>query len=255
MSRVRQDEEGEEDYDDEGQENDDDEDDEGEAERHSRLLQTVHSAIADRGKPKGKASTVVVGSASNESEFSSTLPGTVSAGGLDPSALLSHVTEPKSALHRLKRKVASLAMATDGISAPLAAPAAQRIARAAAFDDTKKQVDKWQELVKKNREAETLSFPLNAPGQANLSAAALVDGFKPANDMEMEIRETLRQNGATEDAIRAYVARRPPPAPCCAGPASPIEYPGYPGYPARRVPCSRCTLPTLRAREPAGAQL
>lgn len=196
-----------EDEDDDG-EDDDGEEDDGEDERHSRLLQTVQSAIADpRGRVKAKASaTVVVGSASNESQFSSTLPGTLSAGALDASALLSHVTEPKSSLHRLKRKVAALATATGGISAPIAAAAAQRIARAAAFDDSKKTVDKWQEIVKKNREAETLSFPLNQPGQANLSNAALVDGFKPANDMENEIRETLRQNGATEDAIRAYVS-------------------------------------------------
>lgn len=145
-----------------------------------------------------------MGSAENESEFSTSLPGAAAAEQLDAAALLAHVSQSDKTLQKVKRKVVSLSGQKGGVEPPLSGPAAARVARSEAFSHTSKDVTKWQPIVKKNREAENLKFPLNDPGQQKLSNAALVENFAPSGSMEDEIRSMLKQGGATEDSIRRY---------------------------------------------------
>ncbi|KAJ1344833.1 hypothetical protein BSLG_000348 [Batrachochytrium salamandrivorans] len=62
----------------------------------------------------------------------------------------------------------------------------------------KKEVSKWTAVVKKNREADTLSFPMNLPQMDNISSGALIGKFAPVTDLEKEIEQMLQQSGLTE---------------------------------------------------------
>ena len=182
----------------------------GKAKRHDQLLAAVHQAIGTPNsataapRKRAAAAEAVMGSAENESEFSTSLPGAAAAEQLDAAALLAHVSQSDKTLQKVKRKVVSLSGQKGGVEPPLSGPAAARVARSEAFSHTSKDVTKWQPIVKKNREAENLKFPLNDPGQQKLSNAALVENFAPSGSMEDEIRSMLKQGGATEDSIRRY---------------------------------------------------
>ncbi|KXJ13096.1 U3 small nucleolar RNA-associated protein 14-like A [Exaiptasia diaphana] len=64
------------------------------------------------------------------------------------------------------------------LDVPLNKPEAEKIQRTVAFDETSKEVGKWQPIVKKNREAEHLSFPLNHQQISAVSTKTLTANFK-----------------------------------------------------------------------------
>ena len=77
----------------------------------------------------------------------------------------------------LKRQLGTLDK-VQTVSVPLAPRIQEKLDRAAAKEETDKSVSKWIPIVKKNREAETLSFPMNQPPVVNLSSGALVGKFE-----------------------------------------------------------------------------
>jgi U3 small nucleolar RNA-associated protein 14 len=79
----------------------------------------------------------------------------------------------------LKRQLGVLSQSdVKTVSAPLAPRLQNRVNRSAAREETEKNVSKWIPIVKKNREAETLSFPMNEAPVVNLSSGALVGKFE-----------------------------------------------------------------------------
>lgn len=77
----------------------------------------------------------------------------------------------------LKRQLGTLDK-VQTVSVPLAPRIQEKLDRAAAKEETDKSVSKWIPIVKKNREAETLSFPMNQPPVVNLTSGALVGKFE-----------------------------------------------------------------------------
>ncbi|KAJ2994069.1 hypothetical protein HDV02_001880 [Globomyces sp. JEL0801] len=71
------------------------------------------------------------------------------------------------------------------ISVPLVPRMQEKLNRAAAREETEKDVSKWNPIVRQNRQAEQLSFPMN-----------------PFNDMEIEINNMLEQSGLTEKKLK-----------------------------------------------------
>jgi U3 small nucleolar RNA-associated protein 14 len=68
------------------------------------------------------------------------------------------------------------------LDVPLAKPIKERLERQAAYEETKREVSKWQPLVKANREADHLEFPLNEPPkQSKQSSASLAGTFEVSN--------------------------------------------------------------------------
>ena len=64
------------------------------------------------------------------------------------------------------------------VSVPLAPRMQEKLDRKAAKEQTEKSVSQWVPIVKKNREADTLSFPMNVPPAVNLSSGALIGKFE-----------------------------------------------------------------------------
>jgi U3 small nucleolar RNA-associated protein 14 len=78
------------------------------------------------------------------------------------------------------KKQLSLLESTNSkaVSVPLAPRMQEKLDRAAAKEQTEKSISQWVPIVKKNREADTLSFPMNLPPAVNLSSGALIGKFE-----------------------------------------------------------------------------
>lgn len=90
---------------------------------------------------------------------------------------LANVINEESSFGELKRQLKSLEKNT-AVTAPLAPRIQDRLERKAAKAETETSVSKWVPIVKKNREADTLIFPMNEPLVENLSSGALVGKFE-----------------------------------------------------------------------------
>ncbi len=65
-----------------------------------------------------------------------------------------------------------------------------------------KDISKWQHIVQQNRQASSLSFPLNAPPALNVTSSSIVASHKPKTEMELEMQQALEAAGmATEGDI------------------------------------------------------
>ncbi|KAJ3064788.1 U3 small nucleolar RNA-associated protein 14 A, partial [Rhizoclosmatium hyalinum] len=86
-------------------------------------------------------------------------------------------------------------------AAPLPTRIQDRIGREAAYEASKKEIEKWQGIIQKNRKADQLDFSTTTFGEsasAVVSSAALVSQFKPQTDMEQEIAKILQDSALNE---------------------------------------------------------
>ena len=108
----------------------------------------------------------------------------------------------------LKKQIESLEHSkdTEKIASALSAPLPKRIQdryhREAAYEEAKKDISKWAPMIKKNRESDQLTFPMNEPVPTNMSSGAMVGQFEAATDMEKEIQKLLEEAAMTEQKIR-----------------------------------------------------
>ena len=87
------------------------------------------------------------------------------------------VIQQENTFGELKRQLGTLEKVKT-TSVPLAPRLQDKLDRIAAKEETDKSVSKWIPIVKKNREAESLSFPMNEPPVVNLSSGSLVGKFE-----------------------------------------------------------------------------
>nr|SVE86835.1 EOG090X08JJ [Daphnia similis] len=107
--------------------------------------------------------------------------------------LLSVIAE-KPRLQALKKAVKQAKSKSSTLKAPLEKPQALRVERAAGYEKIKDEVSKWENIVKSNRVAEQLVFPLNQPAIKMHSASEFTAKFKPKTPLEQQIIELLRGN-------------------------------------------------------------
>ncbi|KAF9650064.1 Utp14-domain-containing protein [Thelephora ganbajun] len=79
------------------------------------------------------------------------------------------------------------------LSAPLPQRTQDRLDREAAYEQTKREVDQWQATMKQIKEAEHLSFPLQAPAKSITSNSELIAKFKPTTELETSIDKLLKK--------------------------------------------------------------
>ncbi|KAG2144709.1 Utp14 protein-domain-containing protein [Suillus bovinus] len=129
--------------------------------------------------------------AGDEGEFG------VSAGGsgaLKLDDLLAPLAS-SSALTTLKNSIkvlTSTSNKTKTLSAPLPQRAQERLDREAAYEQTKEEVDKWSATMKRIKQAEHLSFPLQAQPEGRVSNLELAAKFKPSNELESAVDNLLK---------------------------------------------------------------
>ncbi|KNE57724.1 hypothetical protein AMAG_04583 [Allomyces macrogynus ATCC 38327] len=132
----------------------------------------------------------------DEGEFA--LPGREHA-QLDLGTLLGALSEEKE-FGKLKKQALDLRRdhaESKTESAPLPARLQAKLERQAAYATAKEDVDKWQNIVERNKNLKTLHFPLQAEKPSS-TTARLVAEFKPATELDAAIGDVMKQSTFNE---------------------------------------------------------
>ncbi|KAL1758108.1 Utp14 protein-domain-containing protein [Schizophyllum commune] len=105
----------------------------------------------------------------------------------------------KQAAKALRPSVSSSKRKAQTLSAPLAQRAQERLDREAAYEQTKEEVDKWTDTMKRIRQADHLSFPLQRPTRDGESS--LVAKFKPTTALETSVDRLLKTAALRESDL------------------------------------------------------
>ncbi|KZT43829.1 Utp14-domain-containing protein [Sistotremastrum suecicum HHB10207 ss-3] len=135
-----------------------------------------------------------------EGEFSSQLV----SGKLTLEDLLAPLASSSDALRDLKKNTKALASSTEennALPVPLPLRLQERLDREAAFEQTKEEVDKWKSTMKQIKEAEHLSFPLQAPSISKTSTNELAAKFTPTTSLETAVDRLLQKARLREEDI------------------------------------------------------
>ncbi|KZO95969.1 Utp14-domain-containing protein [Calocera viscosa TUFC12733] len=130
-----------------------------------------------------------------ENEFA--VPSSVQQGRrkLQLQDLLAPLSQDAGAADLLSMQRSTKAL-TSSNSAPLAAPlplrAQEKLDRQAAYEATKAEVQKWAPAMRRIRDAEHLSFPLQSEPIARETNASLVSSFKPSTNLESAVDRLLK---------------------------------------------------------------
>ncbi|KAH9056940.1 Utp14-domain-containing protein [Lactarius vividus] len=118
--------------------------------------------------------------------------------------LLAPLASRSSAVVSLKKSVMILD-SSRARGVPLPAPLPQRtqerLDREAAYEQTKAEIDKWTDTMKQIKEAEHLSFPLQAEPVAKTSNLELIAKFKPSTELETAVDQLLKRAQMREEDI------------------------------------------------------
>ncbi|KAF8837629.1 Utp14-domain-containing protein [Paxillus ammoniavirescens] len=129
--------------------------------------------------------------------------GTRGSSTLDLDDLLAPLAS-SSALAALKKSTKPLTSSsskTKTLSAPLPQRAQERLDREAAYEQTKEEVDKWSSTMKRIKEAEHLSFPLQSEKPGRVSNLELAAKFMPSNELESAVDKLLKSAQLRDEDI------------------------------------------------------
>jgi U3 small nucleolar RNA-associated protein 14 len=95
---------------------------------------------------------------------------------------------------------------TQKLAPPLARPIKDKLERKAAYEEAKTEITKWQPIVKANREADHLHFPMNQPAKSSKHSTAMLAGtFEPSAPLEKTIDAMLQESGlCSEKEITSF---------------------------------------------------
>ena len=92
------------------------------------------------------------------------------------------------------------------LAAPLPSVVQERLDRGAAYEVTKQDVHGWAPTIKRLREAEHLSFPLQSKPETKPSTAGMISSFRPSaheeDSLERQVAQMLESGGLNEKQIR-----------------------------------------------------
>ncbi|WWC85210.1 uncharacterized protein L201_000069 [Kwoniella dendrophila CBS 6074] len=110
------------------------------------------------------------------------------------SALLPSKSDQKSSTSILKQGL---------VSAPLPTVFQDRLDREAAYEKTREEGQKWAGVMKRVKEAEHLSFPLQPEQRGGVKTTnEILAGFKPSNQLESAVTALLNKANLTEDNMK-----------------------------------------------------
>ncbi|KAI7870389.1 small-subunit processome [Spinellus fusiger] len=92
------------------------------------------------------------------------------------------------------------------LEAPLPKRLQDRMERQVAYTEANKELGRWQATIKQNREADHLSFPMQAPLTEKMSNTTLASKFKAETGLEKEIEKALQEAGMKDEELEAFEA-------------------------------------------------
>ncbi|KAE8209518.1 hypothetical protein CF327_g6501 [Tilletia walkeri] len=123
-----------------------------------------------------------------------------SLGGAELRKRVSALASDSKGKGKAKEGAGALDAKTGALAAPLPAILQDRVDRAAAYEVTRNQVEGWQPTLKRLREAEHLSFPLQKQPEVKSSNASLVSSMLSTKEGSV-LRSALESQ--TADLLRA----------------------------------------------------
>ncbi|KAA8539257.1 hypothetical protein F0562_025949 [Nyssa sinensis] len=164
--------------------------------RHARMLQGISGLPSEAFEGKKRKNDVVISEAYPESEYNPSRDvldgdGRISIQDLlDPLHGKSGFSKLRKSVHRMERKSMS-------IQAPLPKPDQEKLERKVAYEQSKKDITKWEPLVKRNREASTLYFD-ESIDLGFSTVGAIASEFEPRTDFEKKIASLVYDNEVVE---------------------------------------------------------
>lgn len=117
--------------------------------------------------------------------------------------LIAGLGENRSKLGAARKSLEKLSKKVSPLDAPLPGPIQERQERKAAYDESKKDIQKWMPLVKAHREAPTLHLTSNKNDvHKSTTISSVAAKHKPGNSMELEVAAMLEAaNAHTASAV------------------------------------------------------
>ncbi|XP_060105106.1 U3 small nucleolar RNA-associated protein 14 homolog A [Heteronotia binoei] len=163
----------------------DEEDNELAAKKHRQLVDAL-STLAGGKRQRAAERTEASG---NVSEFD------VGSGGADEKVVLLELLQPvstSSALGSVRRQLNKVQQ-TKAVQLPLSKEESERVVREAAYTQTSQALAKWDPVVRQNRNAEQLVFPLQQDSVTVAPIEEVISNWKPRTPLEEEIYSLLHK--------------------------------------------------------------
>ncbi|KAL3641454.1 hypothetical protein CASFOL_016422 [Castilleja foliolosa] len=180
--------ESEDEDEDDNLEGDDNNEDDG---RHSRMLEEI-TGLPSNAFVGEKKKDFVISEAYPESEYNPS--GDILDG--DGQISIQDLLDPlhgKTGFSKLRKSLNRMEKKTNPTLAPLPKTEQERLERQAVYELSKKDISKWDTIVKRNREAPTLFFDEDVDlGHSTIGAIA--SEFEPRTDFEKKIASLVNQN-------------------------------------------------------------
>ncbi|XP_028993328.1 U3 small nucleolar RNA-associated protein 14 homolog A [Betta splendens] len=175
----------------EGDENiisEEEEEGDGDERKRQKLLEAISALGGKRKKKFGERSEAAV----QMSEF------TVNAQGnddkIDLSDLLGTMEKTPAVSTKTKKQLKNLQQGKMTIESPISKQASERIQRNLAFQKAAADVSRWSGIIRQNRKAEQLIFPLNQEPSGPKTMEKIVTGWKAQTPLEQEVFALLSAN-------------------------------------------------------------
>ncbi|KAJ7310251.1 hypothetical protein JRQ81_007149 [Phrynocephalus forsythii] len=159
-------------------------DDEGRAKKHRQLVDAL-SALSG-GKRRRAA---------ERSEASRQISEFDVGGGAEDKVLLSELLQPASSLAALRpfQKQLTKAQQKKAVELPLSKEESERVVREAAYTQASQALAKWDPVVRQNRRAEQLVFPLQQESASVAPIEEVMSSWQARTPLEQEIFNLLHK--------------------------------------------------------------
>ncbi|XWS09588.1 hypothetical protein CRYUN_Cryun39dG0002700 [Craigia yunnanensis] len=164
--------------------------------RHLRMLQGITGMSSDAFEGKKKKNNVVISEAHPESEYNPTRDVLEGDGHITVQDLLNPI-QGKPGYLKLRKRVQHMDRKSASIQAPLPKADREKLERMAVYEHSKKDITKWEHLVKRNREAPTIFFSEEVELGFS-TVGAIASEFEPRTEFEKKIASLVYDDKVME---------------------------------------------------------
>ncbi|GMI69439.1 hypothetical protein like AT4G02400 [Hibiscus trionum] len=165
-------------------------------ERHLRMLQGITGMSTDAFGDKKKRNNMVISEAHPESEYNPTRDVLQGDGHITVQDLLDPI-QGKPGYSKLRKRMQHVDRKSASVQAPLPKADREKLERMAVYEHSKKDITKWEHLVKRNREAPTVFFGEDVDLGFS-TVGAIASEFEPRTEFEKKIASLVYDDKVME---------------------------------------------------------
>ncbi|XP_051878223.1 U3 small nucleolar RNA-associated protein 14 homolog A [Pristis pectinata] len=165
-----------------------DEDGSDDERKHQKLLEAISSLSDKKRKKKAERTEASL----QVSEFTVSSEGTNEK--IELSDLVGNLQPSSSSLNKVKKQLTKFEKTKKPLDLPLNKQQTEKIQRTLAYEKTTKEITKWDHVVRQNRKAEQLRFPLNKERLTVKPVEEVIASWKARTPLEQEVFDLLHKN-------------------------------------------------------------